>query len=305
VVTAPFAGTLETPNGAPVVGTTVAPGRVLFRLIPLAPSERDARVDAERAAAESAARQEAAALRHRRAVELERDGAGSRRAVEEANADLKVADADLTAARDRLALADRGTGNGQGVALEAPHRALVRSVHASGGQVVAAAAPLVDLVRLDQVWVQVPLYVGELDDVDVDAAARVVGLGEPPEAQGVSASPVPESLSADSRTAGVALYYALDNAASALRPGQRVGVRLRRKGEAESLVVPRASLLYDAYGGTWVYEARESHVFVRRRVAVADLVGADALLERGPEPGTRVVTDGAAELFGTEFGAGK
>ena len=38
---------------------------------------------------------------------------------------------------------------------------------------------------------------------------------------------------------------------------------------------------------------------------VTDLVDAYAVLAQGPAPGTRVVTDGAAELFGTEFGAGK
>ena len=37
----------------------------------------------------------------------------------------------------------------------------------------------------------------------------------------------------------------------------------------------------------------------------ADLVDGLALLDVGPAPGTRVVTAGAAELFGTEFGVGK
>jgi hypothetical protein len=72
-----------------------------------------------------------------------------------------------------------------------------------------------------------------------------------------------------------------------------------------SLVAPRAALLHDAYGGSWVYEARDAHVFVRRRVSVVDLVGELAVLDQGPPPGTRVVTVGAAELFGTEFGVGK
>jgi len=34
-------------------------------------------------------------------------------------------------------------------------------------------------------------------------------------------------------------------------------------------------------------------------------VGTMAVLDHGPAPGTRVVTAGAAELFGTEFGVGK
>jgi hypothetical protein len=85
-----------------------------------------------------------------------------------------------------------------------------------------------------------------------------------------------------------------------------VGVRVvPLTSEAQSLVAPRAALLHDAYGGSWVYEARDARVFVRRRVSVVDLVDDVAVLDEGPPPGTRVVTAGAAELFGTEFGAGK
>ena len=64
-------------------------------------------------------------------------------------------------------------------------------------------------------------------------------------------------------------------------------------------------MLHDAYGGTWVYEARPSHAFVRRRVSVRDQVDGLAVLDVGRPPGTKVVTVGAAELFGTEFGVGK
>ena len=64
-------------------------------------------------------------------------------------------------------------------------------------------------------------------------------------------------------------------------------------------------MLYDAFGGTWVYEARDGGTFVRQRVALADLLGDTAVLRQGPPAGTRVVTTGAAELFGTEFGVGK
>jgi cobalt-zinc-cadmium efflux system membrane fusion protein len=77
------------------------------------------------------------------------------------------------------------------------------------------------------------------------------------------------------------------------------------KGDAESLVVPYASILYDLNGGAWVYEAMGKHVFARRRVVVDHVVGPEAVLALGPKPGTKVVTDGAAELFGTEFGGGK
>ena len=46
-------------------------------------------------------------------------------------------------------------------------------------------------------------------------------------------------------------------------------------------------------------------MFQRQRVALIDMVGDFAVLSQGPPLGTRVVTAGAAELFGTEFGVGK
>ena len=77
------------------------------------------------------------------------------------------------------------------------------------------------------------------------------------------------------------------------------------KGESESLIVPSASVLRDINGGAWVYEAMGKHAFARRRVVVDRVEGAVAVLAMGPKPGTNVVTDGAAELFGTEFAGGK
>ncbi len=304
-VSAPFAGTLEAPDGAPPVGASVKRGATIFRLVPLAPAERDVRIEAERAVGEAMGRQEMAAKRAGRATQLAADGSGSRRAAEEAQADLVVANATLKSARDRLALASRGVSASGAIALDAPYAAVLRAVHAGPGQTVAAGAPLFDLVHLDTVWIRVPLYAGDVDSVDRSAPARIVPLGAASTSPGEVARPVSAPPSADPATAAVDLYYAVSQAGGVLRPGQRVGVRLPLRAEAQSLVVPRAALLHDAYGGSWVYEARDAHVFARRRVSVVDLVGDLAVLDQGPSPNTRVVTAGAAELFGTEFGAGK
>ena len=64
-------------------------------------------------------------------------------------------------------------------------------------------------------------------------------------------------------------------------------------------------MLHDIHGGQWVYEMTGPTTFVRRRVQVARVVGADAVLASGPAVGAKIVTDGSAELFGIEFGPGK
>ena len=50
---------------------------------------------------------------------------------------------------------------------------------------------------------------------------------------------------------------------------------------------------------------KEPQRFVRQRVTVLWFDGAEAILQKGPSAGTMVVAEGAAELFGTEFGPGK
>jgi cobalt-zinc-cadmium efflux system membrane fusion protein len=304
-VTAPVAGTLGGEAQVPAVGSDLTKGQTVLSLIPLAPAERDVRIEAERAAAEAAGRQELASKRAERTRQLVRDGSGSVRAAEEAQADLVVADAALKAARDRLALASRGVSAAGAILIEAPQAALLRTLFARPGQAVSAGAPLFDLVALETVWLRVPLYAGDIDTIDRRAPAEVVPLGAPSSVRGVAATPVAAPPTADPITAGMDIVYSIANRDRTLRPGQRVTVRMPLRTRQDSLVVPRAAVLYDASGGTWVYEARDPGVFVRQRVALVDIVGDTAVLDQGPRAGTPVVTTGAAELFGTEFGVGK
>lgn len=66
--------------------------------------------------------------------------------------------------------------------------------------------------------------------------------------------------------------------------------------------VPVAALVYDKNGEVWVYTSTQPHRYVRQRVAVERIDGDLAILESGPAAGTLVVTVGAAELLGTEYG---
>jgi hypothetical protein len=67
-------------------------------------------------------------------------------------------------------------------------------------------------------------------------------------------------------------------------------------------VIPYAALLYDADGSAWTYTNAEPLVFVREPVTVESIQGDRVVLTSGPAAGTPVVTVGAIELYGTEFG---
>lgn len=93
------------------------------------------------------------------------------------------------------------------------------------------------------------------------------------------------------------------------RAAQRLGIETaaveeRSIGGESRLTVPYSAILYDANGDTWAYVTAEDLVFVREPLVVDRIEDDSVLLAEGPEPGTMVVTVGAAELFGTETGVG-
>ena len=66
------------------------------------------------------------------------------------------------------------------------------------------------------------------------------------------------------------------------------------------LVVPYGAVVYDPEGGTWVYTQPGPRSFLRERVTVREIVGNEAFLSAGPEPGTEVVSRATPMLYGAE-----
>ncbi len=152
-------------------------------------------------------------------------------------------------------------------------------------------------------WVRAAIYSGEVGALDAAAMAGVRTLAG--DAVSKSAAPVRGPQTANAATATVDWYYEMP-AGMAARAGERVAVEiLLRDSASEHLVVPFNAVLHDSHGGQWVYEAIAPHTYTRRRVQVSRLAGSDAVLASGPAVGSKVVTDGSAELFGTEFMTGK
>jgi len=307
-ISAPTAGTVLAPENAdlPGAGTRVTQGTTLMRLAPLNPdagqTERDYQV--------AAARLKQAQAEADRTARLFADRLVSARENDAAQTELTSARATAEAAAAQLRLV-RGGGVEAGLAtlrVPSPTDGIVRGLHVASGQTVAAGTPLVDVMRTDRLWVRVPLYAGDARRIRRGAPATVHDLAGPQSGPVILAGPVTAPPSADAAASSVDLFYELRGPTGSLRPGERVGVTLPLATDATAqreLVVPLASLVRDLSGGSWVYERRDSVTFVRRRVDVTRVSGAYAILASGPRVGTIVVTAGTAELFGTEFGAGK
>jgi hypothetical protein len=83
---------------------------------------------------------------------------------------------------------------------------------------------------------------------------------------------------------------------------ERTGLQtapVRRSGDHR--VVPYTALIYDGEGRTFVYTAQQPRSFLRAAVVVDRIEGDRVLLADGPAAGSRVVTVGATEVYGTEL----
>jgi hypothetical protein len=151
-------------------------------------------------------------------------------------------------------------------------------------------------------WVRVAVYSGEAPLLNNAADAELHLLGQ---SEGMVVRPANGPATANALAGTQDWFYELP-ADTKLRAGERVAVSIPTKDSLEErLVVPFNAVLHDIHGGQWVYQQTASHTYSRRRVQVVRLAGKEAILTSGPAPGKLVVTDGAAELFGTEFMTGK
>lgn len=305
-LSAPVAAAVLAPEGGiPQPGSSVRRGQLLLHLVALPPDRDLTRAFEEAAIAEARATQ--AKQEATRLESLARDSLISRRDLERARADDEAAQAVLAAARRRLEQLRTGvtTRDNSALGVASPEDGVIIDLHVGSGQMVTAGAPLLTVARLDRLWVRVPMFVGEISRVDPRAPGQVDLLQGDPATSSLPARRVQAPLTSDPLTSSSDLFFEL-RPTPGIRPGQRVTVTLPLRGEVVAgRVVPLSAIVYDMHGGAWVYQKVGERTYARRRVDVERRVEQWAVLSRGPEVGASVVTAGAAELFGTEFGPAK
>ena len=77
------------------------------------------------------------------------------------------------------------------------------------------------------------------------------------------------------------------------------------KKEGDHMSLPYTTLLYDPQGKEWVYVSLSPTVFKRAPLKVQAIDGDTVHYAEGPAEGTKIVTWGAVELSGIEYGIGK
>lgn len=213
---------------------------------------------------------DAARINLQRTTQLAKERVGSERALDEARAAEALATTNLDTVKKQRAL----LGLSISEALKSPRRTLRVSVST------------VELPSLDTA---------------VPVAATLPGAND----KLITAVPQAMPPSSNPLNGTADIFYALEgNPAPAI--GQRLLVRIPvRDTSKEALIVPWSAIFHDANGDAWLYEQSAPQTFVRRRVLLKRVDATEAILDAGPRVGTEVVTVGAAELFGAEFGNGK
>jgi cobalt-zinc-cadmium efflux system membrane fusion protein len=316
LVAAPLSGTLRAPEGGvPLAGSHVEKEQAVFLLSPLLSPEASTTFATSRAEAEGLVHNartqlEAMKLALSRAQRLFGVEAGSKRGVEEAQAQHDTAMRALEAAESRLtiltkAVGDAATGRASPIPIPSPETGVLRNVSALADQNVPSGAALFEVIDLTRVWVRVPVFVGDLDAIAINEVASVGGLNARHDDNTWPAKPVAAPPSANALAATVDLFYALDNADSRFTPGQRVGVKLSLRGDDDALTVPSGAVVYDINGNTWVFRKLAANSYKRERVALRFVDRGAAVLASGPAVDSEIVVEGAQELFGVETGFSK
>ena len=309
-IAAPMAGTVFGINGDELLpaGTKVKRGQPILNLLLLTP-EKDL-AGAREAVEVKKVQLEVAQAQADRAKILLHDKATSEKIYLQAQAGLAVASASFKAAEARLRLLD-GTGMESATeglsafVLKSPVDGVIQRIYIASGQAVPASTLLFEVSSQDPVWVRVPVYVGDLVKIDQKKDAIIQSLGNISNinvynAKSVNGPPLsdPNSVSSD-------LFFEISNSEGLFRTGQKVSVLLTQLDSGNRIVVPWSAIMYDINGGNWVYLRTRQYTYSRRRVEVSSVIDGSAVLTRGINKDEEIVTTGAAELFGTEFGGGK
>ncbi len=295
-VTTPFDGHLRpAPEGFPYTGLRVEAGQVIAYLVPQLGGESDV-AGLELAVTRATSLRDLAHQERERLDALWQDRSVPYRDLLEARSAAELAEAELTAARKRLAQVQRtAEGETAGVPVRAPIAGVVARVNVAPGGFVEEGERLFHLVDPGHLWLEARVAEADIGrilrpdgawfrvqgfedvfQVDPGAGARLVAFGE--------------LVDPESRT--VPVIFEFPRPDPRLRVGLSVTARVLTGEQQEALAVPAGALVNDA-GAEVVYVQTGGEHFERRLVRTGLRDGAHVAVEEGLDAGERVVTRGA------------
>ena len=303
LVAPPVGGIIDS-RPLPRIGQQVMRGQLIATLVqtPTAAEAaqiriENSRVDAERrrlgqAEIEARARLSAAAAEAGRARRLLEQKAYSQRQFETAEADRKAAEATLAGVQEQMQALQTASPTAN-YEVTAPISGTAVEVKKSAGEEVRAGEPILEIVALDRVWVEAPIFEKDLGRMKNEVAAIFTTSAYPDKE--FRGRLITIGAVVDEQTRAATAVFEVDNGSGDLKIGMQANLRLGAGVKASVLLVPKESVL-DNEGKKIVYVMLSGEEFERRDVVVGDEYGDKVAIVSGVKPGERVVTQGAYQL---------
>lgn len=225
------------------------------------------------------------------------------RAVEEAQGAWEMADAEVRAALTRLAslgVYDPGPlpPDPARVTLTSPVGGVVTARAANQGAWVDPSDVLIEVVDLDELWLEASVYEQQMRYVDEGQAVQVEVRAFPGEVFQGSVNRIPGVL--DERTRSIGVRIVLANPDHRLRPGMFATARIQatHTHEPRRLLAIPWSAVQEVDGHQAVFVRVSEGVFELRTVHTAERAGDFVEILTGLEPGDEVVANGSFLLKG-------
>lgn len=304
IVAPPVSGIIQ-PGSIPRVGQQVDRGQRLVTLVQTPTAAEAAqirietmRVDAERrrlqqAEIEAQARLEEATHDLGRARRLYEKKAYSAKALEVDELNEKAMAAQLGAVQEQLKALQAPPPARTTYEVDSPISGTIVSVNKSAGEQVAPGEAIFDIVAMDTVWVEAPIFEKDLGKINRNAEAIFTTTAFPDKE--FRGRLVTLNAVVDEETRAAKAIFEVSNRSGELRVGMQANVRLDAGAKQTVLLVPRESVV-DNEGQKIVYVQLSGEQFERRNVVVGDEYGSKLAIVSGIKPGERIVTQGAYQL---------
>lgn len=239
-------------------------------------------------------RRDLAETRVKRSRKLRKEGVISQEELDRDESELKSAVADIALARAQIARK----------VIRAPFTGTLGIRRVDPGQYLAPGTPLTDLESTDSVYVDFTLPQDQA--VRVGAKVRVAVQGAPGEPVQGEVSALDSRVDATNRTLRVRATVA--NEAGRFRPGMFAKVDLVLPDQTSVVVVPVTAVVRKTYGDsvfvigppgegeTATFDGKPFQIPRQKFVKVGAMRGDFIAIEKGIEPGAKVVSAGAFKL---------
>jgi membrane fusion protein, heavy metal efflux system len=221
----------------------------------------------------------------------------SAKALESDELARKAAEAQLAAIREQLKALQNATPTASptnsAYDMRAPISGTIVSVSKASGEQVAPGEAILEIVALDTVWVEAPVFEKDLGKLQSGLGAVFTTAAYPDKEFQGRVVDVGKVIDEQSRTAKA--IFEVPNPSGELSIGMQANLRLGAGDPVHVVLVPRESVL-DNEGKKIVYVLLSGEEFERREVVLGDEYGGQIAIVTGVKPGERVVTQGAYQL---------